>query len=117
MNWIEFPNIGRLEVVQDLKYVGPLKSYQTNMWSNFSHYSLKLKCPKEINLIGLKNQDFKKIFYKFSDKYQSIDFKIISTQIVSQYKEYSVIKVVLENIEHNSMPKELERDLKLSELF
>jgi len=117
MNWIEFPNIGRLEIIQDLKYVGPLKSYQTNMWSNFSHHSLKLKCPKEINLIRLKNQDFKKIFYKFSDKYESINFKLISTQIVSHYKEYNVIKVVLENIEYNSISKELERDLKLSELF
>jgi len=116
MNWIDFPNIGRLEVIQDFKYVGPLKAYQTNMWSNFSHYSLKLKCPNEIYLFGLRNQNFKEIFYKFSET-KSLNFNVVSTQVTSQFKDHKIIKIILENVEYNEISKSTLRSLKLSELF
>jgi hypothetical protein len=116
MNWIDFPNIGRLEVIQDFKYVGPLKAYQTNMWSSFSHYSLKLKCPNEIYLFGLRNQNFKEIFYKFSET-KSLNFKVLSIQVTSQFKDHKIIKIILENVEYNEISKSTLRSLKLSELF
>jgi hypothetical protein len=44
MNWIQFYNEPKFEVVQPHKYIGPLsKREMGNMWSNFQYYSIKIK--------------------------------------------------------------------------
>ena len=49
MNWIQFYGFDKIEVLDEFKYIGPLsKKYRESMWSNFSYYSLKIKCPKII---------------------------------------------------------------------
>ena len=101
MNWIQFYGFDKIEVLDGFKYIGPLsKKDRENMWSNFSYYSLKIKCPSNIHLMGLKGMsfrdnrfDFQSVIYKMDDVY---------------YDGLELDKI---------LSKEIQRDLKLSDLF
>ena len=65
MNWLQIDEY-KFEVVEDgFKYSGPLKPYQRNdMWSNFSYHTIKIKCPDNIHLVGLRDKIFSDVKYK-----------------------------------------------------
>jgi hypothetical protein len=118
MNWLQIDNY-KFEVIEDgFKYSGPLKSYQRNdMWSNFSYHTIKIKCPENTHLIGLRDKIFSDMKYKKDGQYYSCTFKLKSTRVLSDCRDFKIIKVEVEDINIDEVSKDVERDLKLSDLF
>jgi hypothetical protein len=117
MNWLQIDSY-KFEVIDDgFKYSGPLKSYQKDMWSNFSYHTIKIKCPSDIHLIGLRDKIFSDMKYKKDGQYYSCIFKLKSTRILSDFGHFKIIKVEVEDINIDEVSKDVERDLKLSDLF
>ena len=113
MNWIQFYGFDKIEVLDGFKYIGP-----ENMWSNFSYYSLKIKCPSNIHLIGLKGKSFRDVIYKMDDVYYDARFSIESIRGLSDNRDHKIIKLEVEELELDKiLSKEIQRDLKLSDLF
>ena len=113
MNWIQFYGFDKIEVLDGFKYIGP-----ENMWSNFSYYSLKIKCPSNIHLIGLKGKSFRDVIYKMDDVYYDARFSIESIRGLSDNRDHKIIKLEVEGLELDKIQsKEIQRDLKLSDLF
>lgn len=113
MNWIQFYGFDKIEVLDGFKYIGP-----ENMWSNFSYYSLKIKCPSNIHLIGLKGKSFRDVIYKMDDVYYDVRFSIESIRGLSDNRDHKIIKLEVEGLELDKIQsKEIQRDLKLSDLF
>ena len=113
MNWIQFYGFDKIEVLDGFKYIGP-----ENMWSNFSYYSLKIKCPSNIHLIGLKGKSFRDVIYKMDDVYYDARFSIESIRGLSDNRDHKIIKLEVEGLELDKiLSKEIQRDLKLSDLF
>jgi hypothetical protein len=119
MNWIQFYGFDKIEVLDEFKYIGPLsKKDRVNMWSNFSYYSIKIKCPSNIHLIGLKGKSFRDVIYKKNGVYYDAQFSIQSIRGLSDNKDHKIIKLEVEGLELNEIQsKEIQRDLKLSDLF
>ncbi len=126
MNWIQFYGFDKIEVLDEFKYIGPLsKKDRVNMWSNFSYYSIKIKCPSNIYLIGLRGKsfrdnrfDFQSVIYKMYDVYYYAKFTIQSIRGLSDNRDHKIIKFEVEGLELNEIrSKETQRDLKLSDLF
>ena len=126
MNWIQFYGFDKIEVLDGFKYIGPLsKKDRENMWSNFSYYSLKIKCPSNIHLMGLKGMsfrdnrfDFQSVIYKMDDIYYDAKFTIQSIRGLSDNRDHKIIKLEVEGLELDKiLSKEIQRDLKLSDLF
>ena len=120
MNWIQFYGFDKIEVLDGFKYIGP-----ENMWSNFSYYSLKIKCPSNIHLMGLKGMsfrdnrfDFQSVIYKIDGIYYDAKFTIQSIRGLSDNRDHKIIKLEVEGLELDKiLSKEIQRDLKLSDLF
>jgi len=119
MNWIQFYGFDKIEVLDEFKYIGPLsKKDRVNMWSNFSYYSIKIKCPSNIHLIGLKGKSFRDVIYKKDGVYYDAQFSIQSIRGLSDNRDYKIIKLEVDGLELNEIQsKEIQRDLKLSDLF
>lgn len=119
MNWIQFYGFDRLEVLEKFKYIGPLsKRQRENMWSNFSYYSLKIKCPSNIHLIGLKRKSFRDVIYSIDGQYYDAKFSIESIRELSDNRDHKIIKLEVEGLELDEIKsKDIQRDLKLSDLF
>ncbi len=116
MNWIEIEE-NKFELIEDFKYTGPLKSYQRNdMWSNFSYHTFKIKCSNNTTLPNLIGKElFSK--YKNGNNYYNYKFTIKSIRGLSDCKDYKIIKIEVENLDIDQVSKDVERDLKLSDLF
>jgi hypothetical protein len=115
MNWIQFPNLPKIEVVQGFTYSGPLKT--KNTWSNFSYHVVKVKCPKDFDfksLIGIQQTGF---VYKKQDQFLSCSFTLLSTRGLSDCKTYKIVSLEVQDFISAKVSKEYERDLKLSEIF
>ena len=119
MNWIQFYGFDKIEVLDEFKYIGPLSKKEIkNMWSNFAYYSIKLKCPSNIHLIGLKGKSFRDVIYKIDDIYYDAKFSIESIRGLSDNRDHKIIKLEVEGLELEEIQsKEIQRDLKLSDLF
>jgi hypothetical protein len=118
MNWIQIPNLGKIEIVEDWKYSGPLSKHQLDtMWSSFSYHSTKILCPKNINLIGLRGFECKNVIIKKDGKFYDCKFKIVSIRKLSNFKENSLVKIEVEDLLMEEVAKDTSRDLKLSEIF
>ena len=117
MNWIQFYGFGKIEVLDEFKYIGPLSKKEINMWSNFAYYSIKLKCPSNIHLIGLKRKSFRDVIYKIDNIYYDAKFSIESIRGLSDNRDHKIIKLEVEGLELEEKSKEIQRDLKLSDLF
>jgi len=119
MNWIQFYGFDKIEVLEGFKYIGPLsKKQREDMWSNFAYYSLKIKCPSNIHLIGLKGKSFRDVIYKMDDFYYDAKFSIESIRGLSDNRDHKIIKLEIEGLDLEEIrSKEIQRDLKLSDLF
>ena len=119
MNWIQFYGFDKIEVLDEFKYIGPLsKKDRENMWSNFSYYSLKIKCSSNIHLMGLKGKSFRDVIYKIDGIYYDAKFTIQSIRGLSDNRDHKIIKLEGEGLELDEiLSKEIQRDLKLSDLF
>lgn len=119
MNWIKFYGFDKIEILEDFKYIGPLKrSERENMWSNFSYHSIKIKCPSEIYLIGLKGKSFKDVLIKKNGHFYYAQFKIHSVRGLSDNRDHKIIKLELVDLNLDLIEsKEILRELKLSDLF
>jgi hypothetical protein len=117
MNWIQFGDNERVELLTDFTYVGPLKGkkYHT-IWSNYSHHSIKVRVEKNLKFIkGEVGKD--SIFYKFNDEYYSSKFEVIEMRILSSTPNYDILKLIVQDLEIEELPLQIQRDLKLSEIF
>jgi hypothetical protein len=128
MNWIDIrtknSELFKFEIIE--KFKDDIFVPQ-NQWISYQTYSCKLKCPKEINLIGLKGYNFFGT-YKLDGIYYGIDFKLLNIRGISKLKDYSIIKLVCDDVEINKHSNEMQNELaliekqnlrnnKLSELF
>lgn len=119
MNWIKFYGFDKIQILEDFKYIGPLKRCEReNMWANFSYHSIKIKCPNEIYLIGLKGRLFKDVLIKKDGQFYDAKFKIHSVRGLSDNRDHKIIKLELEDLNLDLIEsKEVQRELKLSDLF
>ena len=119
MNWIQLYGFDKIEILEDFKYIGPLKrSERENMWSNFSYHSIKIKCPIDLHLIGLKGKSFRDVVYKKDGQFYDAEFKIHSVRGLSDNRDHKIIKLEVEDLNLDLIKsKEIQRELKLSDLF
>jgi hypothetical protein len=117
MNWIQIPNLGKLQIKEWI-YSGPLKKHQIHsMWASSAFHSNKIICPNHINLSGLKGFKVDKSFCKIDDIYYEYSFKVISTRELSKFKDHSIVKIEVEDLTLDKVSKDTSRDLKLSDIF
>lgn len=128
MNWIQIKaeksELFKFEIIEKFKediFV------PKDRWINYQTYSCKIKCPKNINLSGLKGEMF---FgdYKINDIYHNISFEFINSRKLSSNRDNDIVKIVTKDIEIHRYKKDIqekmslvekqeERNNKLSELF
>lgn len=116
MNWIKFYNHPKFQVIEHFKYTGPLKRRELNtMWSNFSYYSVKIKFPKDFDIGKLKGRFTAD--YGLNDTYYSVHFEIINVRGLSFGSDYKILKVEVEGLELTTLPLEMQRDYRISDLI
>lgn len=116
MNWIDIQTknseIFKFEVIE--KFRGDI-FIPRNQWVNYyKTYSCKLKCPKEVNLIGLKGSNFFGT-YKLDGIYYNIDFKLLNIRVLSKLKDFNIIKLICDDLEMNMHNNEMQNELALIE--
>jgi len=119
MNWIKFCGLNKIEVLEKFNYIGPLsKKQRENRWASFAYYSLKIKCPSDINLIGLRGKKFNDIICKIDGIYYDVQFSIETIRGLSDNRDHKIMKLEVEGLQIDQIKsKEIQRELKLSELF
>lgn len=124
MNWIQLGD-KKIEIVKDFTYTGPLKgkNYQT-MWSNFTYHSIKIKSTeyldyKKISEFHCKNNSKRldDVIYKIGESYFLSNFEIVEIRVTSNTPKYKIIKMIVQDLEFESLPIQKQREFKLSELF
>ena len=124
MNWIQLGD-KKIEIVKDFTYTGPLKgkSYHT-MWSNFTYHSIKIKSTEDLDYKKIaefhcKNNSKKLdgVIYKVGESYFLSNFEIVEIRVTSNTTRYKIIKMVVQDLEFESLPLQKQREFKLSELF
>jgi len=116
MNWIQFYNEPKFEVVQPHKYIGPLsKREMGNMWSNFQYYSIKIKLPKDFDIKRLKGRFTTN--YKLNNNYYSAHFEIVNVRELSTSGNFKVLKLEIEGLDLTEVPLQTQRDFIISDLI
>jgi hypothetical protein len=116
-NWIKISN-DKFEIIKDFKYIGPLKPRQLNTyWSSTAYFSLTIKCPKNFYFISPRFQELKGLLLKENELYYDCQFTIQSVIEVSDFKDYKYLKLIVEDLKKDELPKNIQRDLKLTDLF
>ena len=116
MNWIKIGN-DKFEIIKDFKYIGPLKPKQLNTyWSSTAYFTLTIKCLKNFYFISPRFQEFK-VLLKENELYYDCQFTIQSVIEVSDFRDYKYLKLIVEDLKKDELPKNIQRDLKLADLF
>ena len=117
MNWIQFYNEPKFEVVQPHKYIGPLSKREMmgNMWSNFEYYSIKIKFPKDFDIKRLNGRFTTN--YKFNNNYYSAHFEIVNVRGLSTSGSYKILKLEIEGFDLTEVPLQTQRDFIISDLI
>lgn len=119
MNWIKIWE-NKIETISIVADESPDK-YKKNWWSNYPHaHSVKIKINSNFDLADLivnHNKYSKKTFIKQNDTFYDAKFIISSYRVLSTTREYKIIKLILNGFTMHNLPLEIQRDLKLSDLF
>lgn len=116
MNWIQFHNKQKIEVIEGFKSTGPLKGKQReNMWSNFHFYSLKIRVPSDFDISFLRGTW--NTYYKNNKGYYDAHFEIINVRGLSTGTKFKTYKIEVEGVLLNELPLQIERDLRISDLI
>jgi len=119
MNWIKILE-NKIEAISMITDESPDK-HKKNWWSNYAHaHSVKIKIDSNFDLTSLisnHNKYSKKTFIKLNDVFYDIKFTISSYRVLSTTREYKIIKLILNDLKMTKSSLEIQRDLKLSDLF
>lgn len=117
MNWIQINN-HKFEIIKNFKYTGPLKSNQLqNYWSNTAYFSVTIKCPKNYKFLFTENFEYTNLVDKENDVFCNCEFTLEKFRVVSTFKDYVHLKLELRDLKRRELPKNIQRDLKLTDLF
>lgn len=117
MNWIQFFNSDKIEVVQGFTYIGPLKGKQKqNYWSNMAYHSIKVKVPLDFD-IHIKGKSFRDVIWASKGKYYDASFNVESVMGLSKTKNYQILKITVEGLNTEIVSKVDNRDLLILDLL
>ena len=116
MNWIQFYNEPKFEVLEHFKYTGPLTKKQLEtMWSNFQYYSIKVKFPKDFDIKRLNGRFTTN--YKSDYGYYIAHFKIENVRGLSTGESFKILKLEVEGLELTDVPLQYQRDFIIADLI
>jgi hypothetical protein len=116
MNWIQFYNEPKFEVIEHFKYTGPLtKKELETMWSNFQYYSVKVKFPKDFDIKRLKGRFTTN--YGRNGSYYTAHFEIVNVRGLSTGGNYKILKLEVEGLELTDVPLQYQRDFIIADLI
>lgn len=117
MNWVQINNY-KFEIIKNFKYTGPLKSNQLqNYWSNTAYFSVTIKCPKNYKFLFTENFEYTNLVDKENDVFHDCEFILEKFRVVSTFKDHVHLKLELRDLKRRELPKNIQRDLKLTDLF
>lgn len=114
MNWIQIKaeksELFKFEIIEKFKE----DIFVPKGWISYQTYSCKIKCPKNINLSGLKGEMF---FgdYKINDIYHSISFEFINSRKLSSNRDSDIVKIVTKDIQIFLYNKDIQEKMSLVE--